>query len=45
MVPKWARITLKWEASTRKRQAAEIALPRRHSRKARKSQANTDAAE
>ena len=43
MVPKWARVTLKWEGSVHKR-AEEIALPRRDNRKARKSQANADAA-
>jgi hypothetical protein len=44
MVPKWAHVTLKWEESVRKR-AEEIALPRRDNRKARKSQANANAAE
>ena len=44
MVPKWARVTLKWEGSIHKR-AEEIALPRRHNRKARKSRANANAAE
>jgi len=41
MVPKWARVTLKWEGSVHKR-AEQIALPRRDNRKARKSQANAD---
>src|SRR5207244_8936499 len=41
MVPKWARVTLKWEGSVHKR-AEEIALPRRDNRKQRKSQANAD---
>ncbi len=44
MVPKWARVTLKWEGSVHKREVEEIALPRRDNRKARKSQANADAA-
>jgi len=45
MVPKWERVTLKWEGSVHK-EAEEIALPRRrNNRKARKSQANANAAE
>jgi hypothetical protein len=45
MVPRWARVTLKWEGSVHKR-AEVIALPRRrNNRKARKSQANANAAE
>ncbi len=41
MVPRWAHVTLKWEGSIHKR-AEVIVLPRRHNRKARKSQANAE---
>ena len=45
VIPKWARITLKWQGSIHKR-AEVIVLPQsRNSSKARKSQANTNAAE
>ena len=41
VIPKWARITLKWQGNIRMRQAAVIALIRaadNRNRKARKSQ-------
>jgi len=41
---KWERATPKWEGNIRQWQAEGIALPRRDNRKARKSQANADAA-
>jgi hypothetical protein len=41
MVPKWARVTLKWEGNIHK-WAEGIALPQRDSRKARKNQANAE---
>jgi hypothetical protein len=45
MVPKWELVTLKWEGNIRKWEAEVIALSRAvDNRKARKSQANTDAA-
>ena len=40
---KWERATPKWEGNIRQWQEV-IALPRRDNRKARKSQANADAA-
>jgi hypothetical protein len=43
MVLKWELVTLKWEGSIHKWEAG-IALTRRDNRKARKSQANVDAA-
>ena len=43
VIPKWDRVTLKWEGNIHK-WAEEIALPQRDSRKARKSQANAETA-
>ena len=42
-IPKWARVTLKWEGNIRKWEAEVIALsPAADSSKARKRKANTD---
>ena len=46
MVPKWARVTLKWEGSVHKWEVEVIVQPRRRNNsKARKNQANANGAE